>query len=39
MESLLKELDVTFVKVEAHTGVKSNERADQLAKEALGILA
>lgn len=39
MESLLKELDVTFVKVEAHTGVKYNERADQLAKEALGILA
>lgn len=38
MESLLKELDVTFVKVEAHTGVKYNERADQLAKEALGII-
>lgn len=32
-------LDIHFVKVTGHTGVKYNEMADQLAKEALGILA
>lgn len=30
-------LDVTFRKVAAHTGVKYNEMADRLAKDALGI--
>lgn len=31
-------LNVTFEKVAAHTGVKYNEMADRLAKEALGLL-
>ncbi len=30
-------MDITFVKVDAHTGNKYNEIADRLAKEALGI--
>jgi ribonuclease HI len=33
-----KAIDVTFVKVSAHTGVTYNEMADQLAKQAVGIL-
>lgn len=32
-----KEIEISFQKVAAHTGVKYNEMADQLAKEALGI--
>lgn len=32
------EIEIAFQKVAAHTGVKYNEMADQLAKEALGIL-
>lgn len=39
LHDIQKELDITFVKVEAHTGVLYNELADKLAKEALGILA
>ncbi len=35
--SVSQKLKVDFVKVEAHTGVKYNEMADKLAKEALGI--
>lgn len=34
-DSVKKELDVEFIKVKAHTGVKYNEVADQLAKEAI----
>ncbi|MFO8069592.1 MAG: ribonuclease H family protein [Alkalibacterium sp.] len=30
-----KKIDVSFVKVKAHTGIKHNERADELAKTAL----
>ena len=37
-ESIKDKLQVEFVKVAAHTGDKYNERADKLAKEALGIL-
>ena len=36
-DSIKPRLDVTFVKVDAHTGVKYNEMADKLAKESLGI--
>lgn len=32
-----KEIEISFQKVAAHTGVKYNEMADQLAKSALGI--
>ena len=32
-----KEIDIFFQKVAAHTGVKYNEMADKLAKEALGL--
>lgn len=33
-----REIEIDFCKVAAHTGVKYNEMADQLAKEALGLL-
>ena len=33
-DSVKDRLAVTFVKIEAHTGVEGNERADALAKEA-----
>lgn len=36
-DSVKPKLDVSFVKVDAHTGVKYNEMADKLAKESLGI--
>lgn len=36
-EALKDKLDVNFVKVQAHTGVELNERADKLAKAALGL--
>ena len=32
-----QEIEIAFRKVAAHTGVKYNEMADQLAKAALGI--
>lgn len=32
-----KSIDISFQKVAAHTGIKYNEMADQLAKEALGL--
>lgn len=32
-----KKIEITFTKVAAHTGVELNERADRLAKKALGI--
>lgn len=37
-DSIHDKIDVTFVKVAAHTGDKYNEMADQLAKKALGIV-
>ena len=36
-DSVARKLKVHFEKVEAHTGVKFNEMADKLAKEALGL--
>lgn len=38
MEEKRQEISIDFCKVAAHTGVKYNEMADSLAKEALGIL-
>lgn len=35
--SVKNRLDISFIKVDAHTGVKYNEMADKLAKESLGI--
>lgn len=35
-QEYFKKLEVTFYKVEAHSGNKYNEKADQLAKEAVG---
>ena len=32
-----EKIDISFSKVAAHTGVKYNEMADQLAKAALGL--
>lgn len=37
-DSIQDKLQVVFVKVAAHTGDKYNEMADQLAKQALGIV-
>lgn len=37
MDELSKKIAISFQKVNAHTGVKYNERADQLAKRAAGI--
>ena len=31
-------LDLNFIKVDGHTGVEGNEKADKLAKQAVGIL-
>ena len=36
-EDLKDKLNVNFIKVQAHTGVELNERADKLAKAALGL--
>lgn len=38
-DSIKNKINVTFHKVTAHTGVQGNERADKLAKQAVGILA
>lgn len=35
MHEVMKDLNIHFVKVEAHTGVIYNEKADKLAKEAI----
>ena len=35
--SLKKNIDVKFIKVESHTGVKYNELADKLAKKGAGV--
>lgn len=31
-------MDITFVKVSAHTGIVGNDEADKLAKEAVGLI-
>lgn len=36
MSKVMKRLKIKFVKVAGHTGVSGNERADRLAKEAVG---
>lgn len=38
MQKIMQKIEVSFVKVEAHTGNKYNEEADKLAKSALGLL-
>lgn len=38
-DNIKGKIKVTFHKVTAHTGVQGNERADKLAKQAVGILA
>lgn len=38
-DSIKDNLEIIFIKVEAHSGVKYNEEADQLAKKALGIIS
>jgi len=37
-DKIKKQINLRFVKVEAHTGVELNERADILAKSAVGII-
>ena len=37
MQYLMQKVNIYFVKVKGHTGVEGNERADQLAKQAVGI--
>lgn len=38
MKNAMADLNITFCKVAAHTGVEGNERVDLLAKKAVGIL-
>lgn len=38
MQTFMKDIHITFVKVKGHSGIPGNERADKLAKKAVGIL-
>ncbi|MBM6935857.1 viroplasmin family protein [Enterococcus cecorum] len=37
MQTLMRQIQINFVKVKGHSGIPGNELADQLAKEAVGI--
>ncbi len=37
MQGAMKSMDIRFIKVKAHSGVPGNEKADSLAKQAVGI--
>jgi len=37
MRALKMHIEIDFVKVKAHSGERYNERADYLAKEAIGL--
>lgn len=37
MQDYMNLIDINFIKVEAHTGIKGNEIADRLAKQAVDI--
>lgn len=37
MQTLTKDIDLTFVHVKGHSGIEGNETADRLAKQAVGI--